>query len=469
MAKEFRSSRSTPWWALPVLVLLAFVVHRQELDLSPFSDDHSAIWNSGASDIPWRSSFFRPISDLTFRTGHLISGTSVVGHRAFNVALHGLNAFLLLLLSTRVAALWGSTRRLNAAMLGALLFLVYPFHQESILWLVGRESSLGMCFVLLGLLSLMGEGAVRSRIGGSAVALFVGLLCYEGAILLPLLAFALLAFDLLQRRTPLRPLLVGYGIAGFLYFLMMRASGPAAEDAYVAAMLPEGLSGLLSNIPKVGARLFLPPSADPDIMVQRAVVLFIILVVLVVVIRRAWRNEQAERYTVLTMLLLLVLSCSVALIGGVSTRTSESDRFLYLPSAFLCGLLGLLIAHIPRTVIRLGTAVIVLILFVTLMVQEVQHWRVASAKTKRIMRELPTAPKNGTLFVSGLPDSYGGAYIFRNGFREAVALDGRSPERYVDVKEDPISGVVVHFRGVALVFGPDDRWTKWTDNGFVDH
>lgn len=469
MAKDVRSFRLTPWWALPVLVLLAFVVHWQDLDQSPFSDDHSAIWNSGASDIPWRSSFFRPISDLSFRIGHLISGTSAVGHRAFNVALHGLNAFLLLLLSTRVAVLWGSTRRLNAAMLGALLFLVYPFHQESILWLVGRESSLGMCFVLLGLLSLMGEGAVRSRIGGSAVALFLGLLCYEGAIILPLLAFALLAFDLLQRRTPLRPQLVGYGVAGFLYFLLMRASGAAAEDAYVAAMLPEGLSGLLSNIPKVGARLFLPPADDPDTMVQRAVVLLILLAVLVVLVRRALRNDQAERYTVLTMLLLLVLSCSVAVIGGVSTRTSESDRFLYLPSAFLCGLLGLLIGQIPRTVIRLGTAAATLVLFAALMEQEVQHWRVASAETKRIMRELPTAPENGILFVSGLPDSHGGAYIFRNGFREAVALDGRSPERYVDVKEAPHPGAVVHFRGEAFVFGPDDRWTEWTDNGFVDH
>ena len=467
MAKEVPATYTNPWWALPVLVPLAFAVYWSDLGLSPFSDDHSAIWNSGSSDIPWRSSFFRPVSDLSFRIGHLISGTSVVGHRAFNVALHGVNAFLLLLFSTRVFAGGNRTLALNSGLLGSLLFLVHPFHQESILWLVGRESALGTFFVLLGLLSLMGEGAVRARIGWSAVAFFIGLLCYEGAILLPLMALALISFDLVRKRTPLRPLLVGYGIAGFLYFLMMRATGTAAEDAYVVAMLPEGLSGLLSNIPKVGARLFLPPATDTDAMVLRASALFMTLGIASVLIWRAWRNERTKRDALLTLALLLTLSCSLAVIGGVSTRTSESDRFLYLPSAFLCGLLGLLIGYVPRTALRLGVAAITLVLFTAMMKLEVQHWRVASAVTRQIMRELPTAQEKGTLYVSGLPDSYEGAYIFRNGFREAVALEGRPPERYVDVKEPPRTGAVIHFRGEALVFGPEDRWVEWDGNGYL--
>ena len=64
------------WWALPVLVGLSLALYWPDLDLTAFSDDHSAVWNSGVRDIPWRNGMFRPIGDLTFRIGHLISGTS---------------------------------------------------------------------------------------------------------------------------------------------------------------------------------------------------------------------------------------------------------------------------------------------------------------------------------------------------------------------------------------------------------
>ena len=60
--------------------------------------------------------------------------------------------------------------------------------------------------------------------------------------------------------------------------------------------------------------------------------------------------RMVRREPRLAGLLLLFIACTVGFVGGVSTRTSESDRFLYLPSAFLCMLVGIITATVlaPR-------------------------------------------------------------------------------------------------------------------------
>ncbi|MCB0769188.1 MAG: hypothetical protein KDC00_02140 [Flavobacteriales bacterium] len=452
------------WWALPVLVGLSLALYWPDLDLTAFSDDHSAVWNSGVRDIPWRNGMFRPIGDLTFRIGHLISGTSSTGHRVFNVCLHAVNAFALFMLLLRILS--RGDRPFFGAFLGATLFLVYPFHQESIIWLVGRESALGTFFVLIGLLALSSGRSARYRIITTSLALLIGLLCYEGALVLPLLALVLSTFNAGSKRTPFSSLLMGYGTAVLLYLLALRMNGGAIMGSYAAGLFFEGLSDFFSNAPKVWMRLFLPPEPDPGAMLLKAGVILTMITLVALLFRRSVQTDPVVGRTTLTLLWLLIVAGLFPMIVGVSARTSESDRFLYLPSAFLCALVASLMARIPRTAFRLGLSVLVSMLFLGYLQLELGQWRTASAITARILEELPEPPARGTLFVTGLPDSYKGAYIFRNGFREAVAIHGGPAERYIDLKGDPPFADPVRYRGDDHRITRYDRWVRWNGRSF---
>jgi hypothetical protein len=355
---------------------------------------------------------------------------------------------------------------LFGAFLGASLFLVYPFHQESIIWLVGRESALGTFFVLIGLLALSNGRSARYRIIATSFALLFGLLCYEGALALPLLALVLLAFNSGVRRAAFRPLLMGYGTAVLLYLLALRMNGGAIAGSYAAGLFSEGVSSIFSNIPKVWMRLFLPPGPDPGAMLLKAGFLGAVIALAALLIHRSLRTDPVGRSTTRTLLVLLIVAGLFPMIIGVSTRTSESDRFLYLPSAFLCALIASLIARIPRTAFRLGLSVAVFMLFLGYLQLELRQWRTASAITERILQELPGPPERGILYVTGLPDSHKGAYIFRNGFREAVAIHGGPAERYIDLKGDPPFPDPVRYRGEDHRITRSDRWVRWNGRTF---
>ena len=454
------------WWALPVLLGLAFLVFWPVLDLSPFSDDHSALWNAGVRGIPWRTGIYRPLADLTFNWGTALWGSAAFGHRTFNVLVHGLNAFLVFALFLRLAQRIGLGNVHHGAWIAALLFLVYPFHQESIVWLVGRESALGTFFVLIGLLAVDKERIGRPQVVVASLALFTGLLCYEGAILLPLLALPIL-YSRGSDQTNVNRVLLGFGIALIAFVAIHLSVGSTVESSYFGGLFSQHVTAYFTNIPKVVARMFLPPAEDPSTMIVRSVVLGCILLAIGAWVRFFPRkNEWTKARGLFAVLILLLVIASIQpVLGGVSTRTSESDRFLYLPSVFICMLAGLLVLSIPQRIVRMLFFGVLLITSTLALRINHAHWRSASATTTRILAELPDPPAESLLFVSGLPDNDHGAFIFRNGFREAVWLSGRDGEQYIDEK-DGIASDTVDFRGKRFVVGAQDEWVIWGVDGF---
>lgn len=456
----------TSWWALPILLGLAFVVFWPVLGLTPFSDDHSALWNAGVRGIPWRTGIYRPLADLTFEWGTALWASSAFGHRTFNVLAHGLNAFLLFVLFIRIAKRHGLDNAQNGAWIAALLFLVYPFHQESIVWLVGRESALGTFFTLIGLLAVANERVGWLQLAIASLALFTGLLCYEGTLLLPLLAIPILYSRGFGQAHASR-MLLGFGAALIAFMGVHVVVGSQVESSYFGGLFSQHISAYLMNIPKVMARLFLPPVAEPSTMIQCGIMLGLVVLAAFLGIRFLPRKSERTRANglVAALLLLLVIACLQPVLGGVSTHTSESDRFLYLPSVFLCMLAGILILSIPQRLVRMVVFGVLLIVSTLALLSNHAHWRSASATTTRILSELPNPPAQGLLFVSGLPDNDRGAFIFRNGFREAVWLSGGDGDRYIEAKDRTPSDTV-DFRGRRFVVGAQDEWVIWGVDGF---
>ena len=453
------------WWWLPAFIAAAFALYWPVLQLTPFSDDHSALWNSGVRGIPWRNGILRPLSDLTFRIGYLIGGTAVEGHRAFNIVLHALNAYLLFTLFRQ----WSKERAWSTGLLTGVLFLVYPFHQESVIWLVGRESSLGTLAVLLGLVIGGQAWSVWVRSLSLTVILILGLLCYESALLLLPLAFIAARWRITEKWSELRAGLILPFIVGML-FIAVRA-WKADANGYIIGTLLQHPFLLFANVPKVLARLFLPPAMDASLQLLRGALLAAAILIGIVWWLRSKHSKIARQQIVVWCLSILV-GCSVGYIAGVSTTTSESDRFLYLPSAFLCGLLGMVLPMITNRTLRHGTVLFLIVGCVLLLKQNHANWMEASRITRLCLDEFPAAQEGGARWVYGLPGDHQGAFIFRNGFPEAVALTGSSAEGVVVVTPDSATRTsftyTVVYRGKIHRFGRNDVTLHWSGSHYTE-
>ena len=155
-------------------------------------------WNG----IVWAFSTFwsanwHPITWLSHMADVQMFGLDAGWHHLTNVALHGLNAVLLLLVLTRMTqSVWRSA-------LVAALFAVHPQHVESVAWIAERKDVLSTCFWLLTMAAYV--NFVRHRgVARYAVLLLMyslGLMSKPMLVTLPLVLL-LLDYWPLQRSAP---------------------------------------------------------------------------------------------------------------------------------------------------------------------------------------------------------------------------------------------------------------------------
>jgi protein O-mannosyl-transferase len=129
-------------------------------------------------------------------------------------------------------------------------------------------------------------------------------------------------------------------------------------------------------------------------------------------------------------LFFLIQSCFLALamllpiMAGVSTRTSESDRFLHFPSYFLCILIAFIVLHLfKRPVYYLGCFLCILLYQVLFLEKNNLNWDKASNAVRQILTIIAAGKPSEKIYVMNLPDEIDGAFVFRNGFTDALLLN----------------------------------------------
>lgn len=438
---------SLPSWAVALLLIAAAIgVHAPILGCSFFSDDFQVLWRLGTNG---DSSFFRPLSDLTLQANLALAGPEAWTFRMVNLTLLGINGWLVHVLAKRLI---GS----EAALSAGLLFVFYPFHLEPQAWIIGRGIALAAAFTLGALVVAISNAPSAMRAIAVALLVLLGAFCYESTLLTPLLLTACWLIVRPPDHKAWRAMVVASGAAVVLNLAIRHGVLGGLANDYGAAFFVKPVGDYLSSAMKLVGRSFLPPHAETSVQTVRFTLL---LVVLAAVAIWVWRSNRARPERLRTASLLVVLfgiTSIIPCVGGVSTRTSESDRFLYLPSAFLCILLAFLVNRISQRTLRLASLGVVLLASCYQLRGGMEHWRIASRTVERILVETPRPPQDGRLIVSDLPGDHEGAYIFRHGFREALLLGGREVDRIVvetDSAEEARLG---------------DRRIKWTDDGFVD-
>ncbi len=435
-----------------IAIAAAFVLYAPLLPLSFFSDDLIVIWRTHRGE-PGLVGFFRPLSDASIAWCHTFSGTDPLGHRAFNVLVHGVCTALVVRLTFRLTA----TR--PAAVFAGLLFLCYPFHNEAVAWIVGRGSSMTTGCTLLFLLALLSDKGLWSTGSITASCLFVGLLAYESAFLMPLLAVPVFLWWRPFDRGALALFGTWAGVIAVHLALRWHFTGTVV-NTYGTGVWELAATNWPTNVPKVLARLVLPPLSDPRL----ATALFVVVVLLIAgaawYFRRRVTVDAEKRQVLLLLNAWLLIACALGVVAGVSTRTSESDRFLYMPSAFLCPLVATVVALLPARSTRIAITGVLLALAGTGLYHNDRNWIAASATVQDVLTNVPAAPVGHRLFVSGVPGDIAGAFVLRNGFAEGLLLAGKDTARTQLAESIEWNGrpFAVTRQGDTLLVQPGDQW-----------
>lgn len=408
------------FFALMIFLLFGGLIYFPILNNAFLSDDYDSLYRICIERTIIIKEFFRPIIDVSFKFNYLIGGLNPKGFYIFNLAVHILNAYLVYKIAFALKPV-SKDHLVLVSWLSAFLFLIYPFHNEGVVWLTGRLASISCFFGLLTVWLWLSEMKIWVKIIIGLIFYFIGLLAYESILFLPIIILILTwSRNFTVKHTAyLFALCVGI-IAAYL-LVRFHASGNVYGE-YGARMTDYGIYNIVIKGCKTMGRLFLPPSEVSGMLTVAFLIVIIGLVFLNIKIYRKYGISQLLQF--FKLILSLIIAMIIPCLFGISTRTSESDRLLYFPSVFLCLILSSMVVLLIKTKRAQVTGFLGMSLyFLIFLVLNNLNWERASFAADKIMKIAGGANERNVIYVN-LPDEIEGAFVFRNGFKKAIVLHG---------------------------------------------
>jgi hypothetical protein len=405
--------------------VLTFLLYFPVLGNGFLTDDYASLYRLLIEKRVPFGDISRPLIDISFYFNYLISGLHPVSYYIFNLCVHAAVCFMVYRVALDLP-IFSGRRGFAYALTAGLLFVFYPFHNEGVVWLSGRLSSMA---ALCGLLAIHFSLTKKWPAGVALAVLcwYIGLFAYESIIVLPGVVVLLEWIKFRDMRREVRSLAV-WVVAGVLWLGIRLLTVGGLFPPYTQGVTVRDSIAL--RFVKVFGRCFLPPLENSKWMM----VLFAGVVVLIGVVNVVIWRRKLWSWLVLEISFLLVLLPAVAL--GVSTRTSEGDRLLYFPSCLLCLLGGavvtLLLAGRRGWWLACGGYAAASVVFI---MGNNRRWVFASRTAESTLALVRRPPSPMPVVLVNAPDEWEGAFIFRNGFNQALVVNG------IDTSEV----VVTHF------------------------
>jgi hypothetical protein len=411
---------------LAVSITASLVLYWPAIAVGLLSDDYVLI-ERAAHGSAWSltdTEFFRP-TPLVIWKAALLTGAGAASLHVLNITLHGLNAFLVLLLARRAGL-----SEAGAAVTGAA-FLVFPLNVEAVVWIAGLHDVLmttGCLAFLLAILSNCGSRVVWTL---ALASLFLALSSKETGVVAPALGLLMFPFVGLERR---RRTAVMIGVSAALtaaYTIWRLTQLPISADY----SLPWTGYRAKEFIVRPFAALAVPWSTD--ILSATAWLGFMsaFFVFGILVAGAVLRSMPSSDFWKVNRFVIWVL-VATAPVGGFFFvgPMLQGSRYLYLPAVGWSLLLTLVASDAlgsSKRRERLRALLIGGILLTAIFGTRahLRAWNEAAELRDRVLSDVKGVLETGTcappgLLVEGLPDSVRGAYVFRNGFPEALVHHG---------------------------------------------
>jgi hypothetical protein len=339
--------------------------------------------------------YYRPVVYTSMVLDNGLWGVSPFGFHLSNLLMNAIAAVLFYFAALLVLReLSGGGR--EAAFLSALLFSLYPMHVESVSWIAGRTDVLCALFFFLAFVAHILSYRNLLFLVITALSFALALMSKEVAVAFPFLA---LGYDLITRRLGGRSNILRYAVYTGLLLLYIYLRGRAFANIpeipgtgiEAGASTGAGLIGAYSGYMKtiLGAyMLYLNKLVFPfdfnafitsiplgAVYIASAVVVTAALAVVSAV--SLIRKENVTAFSIFWILLTLGPSAIISIFGIASTPAAE--RYLYIPSAGFCLLLGYWIFRVsehPRyRHAAVALAIVVVALYAVFTYQRQAVWK----------------------------------------------------------------------------------------------
>lgn len=412
MIKSFKVGK---WSVLTGYLIAAFILYFPILTKGFVSDDFTVLFRLIYKGDFTPPGFFRPGADLSLYSTYILSGLNPVAYNVSNLVIHVLNAWLIFLVCSKFFFLRSGFSAV-LPFIASFIFLIYPFHQEPIVWVLGRGILLSSLFALTSLYILLSYKNSTLSIITAVLFYFLSLLCYESGVFIPIIAFLFLRSRKIQNQKLLTVMLL-YSVALAAHLAIRIYFSGSVIGAYGKDFSAFDPVHFLYEYAKFWLRLVMVPVTNTYLFIATA---FFILSVLVFAGYKLSKRNISSKDLIIGLAFILFISFLIPAFFGITIHTSEGDRFLYFPSIFLSVFLGLIFTHKIKLTPFLISAYA--ILSVVLIITNNRGWVRSSEKVDSIIGAIGNNAGN-TMIIYNLPGSKNGKYIFRNGFREALHLN----------------------------------------------
>ena len=411
------------WCVLLLFGLVTFALYFPVLGNGFITDDYASLYRILVEKQILYREMLRPLIDISFYFNYLYSGLHPVGYYVFNFCIHILTCYMVYKVALRLP-FFEDRRQFCFALLSGMAFAVYPFHNESIVWLSGRLSSMAALCALWALYLSLTKSAPWNFLL-PALLLILGLFAYESILPLPLIILVLRE-DLSRDRAKFgRAVGAWAAVVGVCVLIRYLLAGTLLPHYGPVGMVNKEGNGVLVRLLKAAGRCVLPPSEATGRM---AVLFGAVCVGIVLLHFLLWkRRPGAFMKTYGRLAIAFTLSMAAPVVFGISTRTSEGDRLLYFPSCFLCMLASAVVfGLVEKKWMRWSLVALFVIGSVYFIQGNNQRWRVASLTAVTILDTLRASSADRTILIN-VPDEWEGAFIFRNNFDRALVINRIRP------------------------------------------
>jgi hypothetical protein len=390
------------------------VLYAPALGAGYLSDDFvlAADGLSGDYATPRAGRFYRPVASLILA---LLAQQPSLMH-ALLLTLHGMNAYLVLRLGEKTMP--GGA----AAAVAGVLFLTFPGAPEAVVWCSGIQDVLMTSLALLYTSVFLGPGTLALRAVVCQALLLVGLGVKETSVVFPLLALSLILVGRFPTKRELAWLCAPSLVTAALYGAW-RIRSPGVPTAYFTPPTRQALKDL---VVRTFAALACPWHSDMGGLAM-ALGVGIVCVAPFAVVLAASRLTQPGLKSVLGFGAWMLLAVGPVYTMLYVSPELEGSRYVYMSAVGWCLLTARVVCTaLPRSG-GIGVIVVALVLALNLPALRfnmVPWWEAAAARD-RVLEAARRRLQVGdcrTLSGRGLPDSVRGAYVFRNGFDEAVRM-----------------------------------------------
>lgn len=361
---------------------------------------------------------FRLICDLSMILDYRLWDKQAWGYHLTNLLLHIINSVSVFIVTKLFVRKYLSDIEENlTAFTTAVLFWIYMNHSEAVFWILGRSAMVGMLFFLPAIIFYFYRRSGFNFLL-SIIFCLLAWLSYESTLILPVVFFLISLVDIKSQTSAWkaeRRFLFVYIIAFIIYCCCRFHFMGLNANYYNAGSIGNvGLAFIAGSFFRLAIRSWLPP-------IQNKIILITVFIVVIALITYFFIRIKQNRIknTLLILISLWCISLLPYLTFSIDTKGVESERFLYLPSFFICIILSVCLVQFTSGW-RILLIILISFLNIIVLAHHAKQYSFAGSVVAATIKAVNNLKNKKILYAYNVPQENFGALIFRSGFTEGI-------------------------------------------------